>query len=47
VLSELTLATGHEHDLKTYRGWTFGPLGPDGKRDLVPPPRTHPPPDTG
>jgi hypothetical protein len=44
VLSELTLATGHEHDLKTYQGWTFGPLGPDGKRDLVPPARSHPPP---
>jgi hypothetical protein len=51
VLSELTLATGHEHDLKTYQGWTLGPLGPDGKRDLVPPVRSHPPPpdppDTG
>jgi hypothetical protein len=47
VLSELTLATGHEHDLKTYQGWTFGSLGPDGKRDLISPVRTHPPPDTG
>jgi hypothetical protein len=51
VLSELTLATGHEHDLKTYEGWSLGPLGPDGKRDLIPPVRIHPqrgdPPDTG
>jgi hypothetical protein len=45
VLSELTLATGHEHDLKTYQGWTLGPLGTDGKRDLVPPPPANPPPE--
>jgi hypothetical protein len=47
VLSELTLATGHEHDRKTYQGWTLGPLGPDGRRELSPPaPRAQPPPDT-
>ena len=48
VLAELTLATGHEHDLKTHQGWILGPLGPDGKRDLTPPPPpgADPPPDT-
>ena len=38
---------GHDHHLKTYRGWTVVELT-DGTRDLVPPdgqlPRDHPPP---
>ncbi|HEY6531185.1 MAG TPA: HNH endonuclease signature motif containing protein [Acidimicrobiales bacterium] len=37
VLDELSYACGHCHDLKTHRGFGFGPLGPDGKRDLIPP----------
>ena len=37
VLDELTLAGGHEHDLKTHRGFGFGPLNPDGTRELIPP----------
>ncbi|HEY6532243.1 MAG TPA: HNH endonuclease signature motif containing protein, partial [Acidimicrobiales bacterium] len=45
TLEHLALLCGHCHDLKTYDGWTVGPLGPDGKRDLTPPPpRAHPPP---
>jgi hypothetical protein len=48
TLEHLALLCGHCHDLKTYQGWTVGPLDPDGKRDLTPPPppSSRPPPDT-
>jgi hypothetical protein len=28
---------GHHHDLKTHNGYRFGPLGPNGKRQLIAP----------
>ncbi len=40
---ELAFKCTHCHDLKTYKGWTDGPLQPNGKRTLIPPDR--PPPD--
>jgi hypothetical protein len=48
TLEHLALLCGHCHDLKTYDGWTVGPLEPDGRRALSPPPppTAQPPPDT-
>ena len=37
VLDRLTPACGHHHDLKTYHGFRFGPLEPDGRRALMTP----------
>jgi len=36
-LSQLSRPCGRHHDLKTHHGYTFGPVGPDGKRQLIPP----------
>jgi hypothetical protein len=36
-LAELAPACGHHHDLKTHHGHRFGPLQPNGKRQLIPP----------
>ncbi len=58
ILDDIDRMCGHDHDLKTYRGWTLGPRQPDGTRHLTPPPDTTgpdpggtpeapPPPDTG
>jgi hypothetical protein len=48
TLDELARVCGHHHDLKTHHGYRFGPLGPNGKRQLIAP-DTRPggPPDTG
>jgi hypothetical protein len=37
TLDELAPLCPHDHDLKTFHGFTLGPPGPDGRRDLVPP----------
>ena len=48
-LDQLAAVCGHHHDLKTHHGHRFGPPGPDGKRQLIPPPEPgqrphdHPP----
>jgi hypothetical protein len=48
TLDELARVCGHHHDLKTHHRYRFGPLGPNGKRQLIAP-DTRPggPPDTG
>jgi hypothetical protein len=46
-LRQLAPACGHHHDLKTHRGYRFGPLQPDGKRRLLPPGDTGPPTPSG
>jgi hypothetical protein len=40
TLDELACVCGHHHDLKTHNGYRFGPLGPNGKRRLIPPDST-------
>jgi hypothetical protein len=46
-LNELARPCGYHHDLKTHHGYTFGPLMPNGKRQLIPPNRaTDRSPDT-
>ena len=42
-VEELGYKCRHSHHLKTYEGWTDGPLQPDGTRRLIPP--DPPPPD--
>ena len=37
TVDELAPLCPHDHDLKTFHGFTLGPLGPDGRRDLLPP----------
>jgi hypothetical protein len=37
TLDELARVCGHHHDLKTHNGYRFGPLGPNGKRQLIAP----------
>ena len=37
TLDELAPLCPHDHDLKTLHGFSLGPLGPDGRRDLLPP----------
>jgi hypothetical protein len=53
-LPDLASPCGHCHDLKTHRGYTFGPRLPSGKRRLIPPDLTllhgsgpHQPPPAG
>jgi hypothetical protein len=41
TLDKLAQVCGHHHDLKTYQGYRFGPLGANGKRPLIPPDTTH------
>ena len=43
ALPDLASPCGHHHDLKTRRGYTFGPRLPSGKRRLIPPDGTDPP----
>ncbi len=45
-VEELGYKCRHSHHLKTHKGWTDGPLQPDGTRKLIPPP-TPPPHDSG
>ena len=42
-LPDLASPCGHYHDLKTHRGYTFGPRLPSGKRRLIPPDGADPP----
>ncbi len=42
-LPDLASPCGHCHDLKTHRGYTFGPRLPSGKRRLIPPGGDNPP----
>ncbi len=44
TVAELGYKSRHHHDLKSYRGWTDGPLQPNGRRTLIPP-RAPPPRD--
>lgn len=37
ALDNLGTKCKHHHNLKTHKGWTDGPLGPDGRRTLNPP----------
>jgi hypothetical protein len=37
TLDDLALVCGHHHDLKTHRGYRFGPLGENGRRTLIAP----------
>ena len=37
-VGQLAAVCGHHHDLKTHKGYRFGPTGSDGKRELIPPP---------
>ena len=50
-LRQLAPVCGGHHDLKTHGGYRFGPLQPNGKRQLIPPDEQHhdrrPPDDTG
>jgi hypothetical protein len=46
-LRELAKVCGHHHDLKTHHGSTFGPLQPNGKRELIPPEAAGTTGDTG
>ncbi len=41
VVNDLAPVCGHHHDLKSYEGYTFGPLDPDGRRQLIPPETTQ------
>ncbi len=41
TVDELAPLCPHDHDLKTFHGFTLGPLGPDGRRDLLPPGESH------
>jgi hypothetical protein len=43
ALPDLASPCGHCHDLKTHRGYTFGPRLPSGKRRLIPPVGADPP----
>jgi hypothetical protein len=45
-LNELARPCGYHHDLKTHHGYTFGPLMPNGTRQLIPPNDATGPPDT-
>ena len=38
TLDELTFLCPHHHGLKTTKGYRLGPLQPNGKRTLIPPP---------
>jgi hypothetical protein len=42
-LPDLARPCGHCHDLKTHRGYAFGPRLPSGKRRLIPPGSVDPP----
>jgi hypothetical protein len=42
-ISDLASPCGHHHDLKTHRGYTFGPRLPSGKRRLIAPDGADPP----
>jgi hypothetical protein len=46
-LNELARPCGYHHDLKTHHGYTFGPLMPNGKRQLIPPRNATGPPGNG
>jgi hypothetical protein len=45
-LDQLARVCGHHHDLKTHHGHRFGPLEPDGTRQLIPPAAAGRPPAT-
>jgi hypothetical protein len=48
TLDDLAQVCGHHHDLKTHHRYRFGPLGPNGKRQLITPDtRPGDSPDTG